>query len=136
MKNIPTDIEILEAIFEKYYPAFLELSPLETGERRSPFFPIDIRQIAEGFDVDPDIVFARLYYHLENKYKYDKVSLFQLQIGGKQNAVHLPYLSSILADLRVEDKRHRWSLILSLISVVVAALSFLLSTVSVIIAKS
>ncbi len=66
--RIPTDIQILDAIYERYYSTFAAFAK-SAGDRSSKIYvPIDIKTIAYTLRVDGDIVFERLYYHLENKY--------------------------------------------------------------------
>ncbi len=129
MKHIPTDLEILDAIYDKYYDTFAED---EKNRSSKAFVPVDIVLIAKGFDVDADVIFGRLYYHLEHKYGYSndggktKVSLF----NAADNSIHFPYLSSILADLRNEDKKYLRAITFSIISATVSGISLILSLIT------
>lgn len=69
MKKLTTDLEILNAIYEKYYDAFASYADAHNQTRNSKVYvPIDIESIAESLGVDGDIIFGRLYYHLNKKY--------------------------------------------------------------------
>lgn len=135
-KPLPTDLEILDRIYNRYYDTFIGYSQGATAARVSKVFvPIDIVAIAHSFKVDPDIVFGRLYYHLSPKHAYTKensarVVFFEKEIGGgERDVVNFPLLSSVLAGLRYEHQKERvgtWlavvALVLSLISIVVSVL--------------
>ena len=71
-KPLPTDLEILDAIYERYSDTFKAYDRPDGHERRGTkvYVPIDIERIASDFQVDPDIVFGRLYYHLDQKHRY------------------------------------------------------------------
>ena len=64
-----------------------------------------IREIAKILNVDADIVFGRLYYHLNEKFSYkhddgSKVEFFALHVGDESHCINFPYLASVLADLQ------------------------------------
>lgn len=93
MPRPPTDREILQRIHDRYLDKF---GQFERGnpniERPSKIYvPIDCTAIAKDLGVDPDIVFGRLYYHLEKKYGYiqnngAKVHLFTMAAGKDRHA--------------------------------------------------
>jgi hypothetical protein len=67
--------------------------------------------LAEHFGIDGDIIFGRLYYHLEPKYRFtqkdnSKVNFFTLKAGEDTHAVQFPLLSSVLAELREKRKKY------------------------------
>jgi hypothetical protein len=110
MKKIPTDIEILDAIYERYYTEFTKYSKEERMRQTKIYVPIDCAEIANGLRVDGDIVFGRLYYHLEKKYGYTqddglKVHFFALAAGKDRHCINFPYLASVLATLRQEKQK-------------------------------
>src|SRR6266496_1199607 len=102
MKPLPTDLEILNAIYELYYDEFTDYDR-DPGSRDSKVFvPIDCDDIASDLGVDADIVFGRLYYYLEKKHRMKAddgsiVSLFVLVAGPDKHCVHFPYLASVLS---------------------------------------
>jgi hypothetical protein len=106
MRRPPPDREILRKIHKRYYEQFGGFKENEPElERESKIYvPIDCVAIAQDLSVDPDIVFGRLYYHLEKKYGYtqqdgSRVHLFAFAVGKDRHAVHFPLLSAVLAEL-------------------------------------
>jgi len=65
MKRLPTDLKILDNIYNRYYQSFAAYSNGDKGRSDKVYIPVDIKKIAEDLNVDPDIIFGRLYYHLE-----------------------------------------------------------------------
>lgn len=135
MKKTPTDLEILNTIYNRYYNEFTKYSEMEKTRDTKIYVPIDCAEIAKQLGVDGDIVFGRLYYHLENKYGYaqddgSKVHFFALVAGKDRHCVNFPYLASVLATLREENRKFRiatstavLALIISLVSLCVSFLS-------------
>jgi hypothetical protein len=147
LKRLPTDIEILNEVYERYYDVFAqyvanarttdaEARTTEDEARDSKIYvPIDIAAIASGLRVDGDIVFGRLYYYLEERYGYTKedgsrVHFFALRAGKDRHCVNFPLLGSVLADLRDQARKHgtaTWiavgSLVVSLVSIAISILS-------------
>ena len=113
MKRIPTDLKILTSIYDRYYGVFSAYEEDPSSRNSKTFVPIDIAAIAKELRVDPDIVFGRLYYHLENKYGYGttygpegaRVHFFAKNLGDERDCVHFPYVASVLASLREEDRK-------------------------------
>lgn len=66
MKKLPTDLRILNIIYDMYYKRFIEYSKNNQIRSTNIFVPIDIEMIANKFGVHVDIIFGRLYYHLKN----------------------------------------------------------------------
>ena len=68
--KVPTDLAILEEIYKEYYSVYASFQK-GGGDRESKIYvPIVCGDIAKKLNVDSDIVFGRLYYHLEKKYGY------------------------------------------------------------------
>lgn len=133
MRQLPTDLEILDEIYERYYDTFV-------SEKRSrisvPYVPIEICRIASALRIDGDIVFSRLHFFLDGKYKYQQsnefwVHFFYLKFEerGKvdRHCINFPYMASVLAELRVERQRRRADVTLARIAIIVATLSALTS---------
>ena len=132
MAGVPTDQRLLAEIYRRYLAEFSAYS--EETKRRSTkiWMPIDIDALAKRFRCDPDLIFGRLYYHMNAKYgsqtgSGDAVSFFAMQLGGDRHCVNFPLLASVLADL--QDDRRRF-----VISTRLAALSLLISATSILIA--
>lgn len=133
-KRLPTDLEILNAIYNRYYDAFAGYSG--SADRASKIYiPIEITQIAKDVAIDADIVFGRLYYHLQPKHGYTKpegedrtvkVPFFAFnEIPNEPHCVHFPLLSAVLAPLREEERKHRVGRRTAVIALIVSILSFL-----------
>lgn len=134
MKRMPTDRKILSYIYKEYYVSFESFYKQGDIESRSSkiYVPINIYEVAEKFNVDPDIIFGRLYYHLDKKYGYEqiggtKVHLFSPKAGKDSNVVNFPLLGAIVSELEESEKKYFLSVILSIIAIIISALSFGLS---------
>src|SRR5690606_11462095 len=120
LMKIPTDREILDDIYTRYYNEFKSFNKDGNNSRLSKVYvPIDVDAIAAKFGVDGDVIFGRLYYYFNNKYGYtnsngSKVPFFQLELGptGKKDrhCVNFPLMASVLAGLIDESKDRfiRW----------------------------
>src|SRR5271165_4648679 len=61
VKRLPTDLETLREIYERYYADFSSFSREDPKRTTKVYVPIDIETIATHFGVDADIVLGRLY---------------------------------------------------------------------------
>ena len=134
MKRLPTDLQILEAIYERYYETFVKYSEEDHSRSAKIYVPIDIKQLAKDLKVDGDIIFGRLYYHLEKKHVYRQddgslVPFFSPRVGGDTHCVNFPLAASVLADLRDQARKYNtatWiavgSLIIAIVSIVISIL--------------
>lgn len=130
MSRLPTDREVLQCIYEMYessYPG----KALENGQgENDPFVSIDIREIARKLDCSPELLFGRLFYYLDQKYRYKQdnnaqVNLFHIQIDKKRHAVHFPYLASIYAEHEESFNKQFWPLAISVIALLFSIYTFL-----------
>ncbi|HEU0054970.1 MAG TPA: hypothetical protein VFQ39_17410 [Longimicrobium sp.] len=125
MTNIPSDLQILECIYRTYAGDFANSSKDHSTRSSKIYVPIDIDYVADKLKTDGHGLFGRLYYDLDHRYRYRQdndsvVHLFALQAGSDPHCINYPYLAGVLSGMRVEDKRNRWSLWLSLVSLGVA----------------
>ncbi|WP_230850558.1 hypothetical protein, partial [Vibrio harveyi] len=60
----PTDLELLECIYNHYRAEFALYDSDETIRAGKVYVPIDCKLIAGKLGADPELVFGRLYYHL------------------------------------------------------------------------
>lgn len=132
MARLPTDLDILNAIYDRYYLVFASFDKSDPDRNSKVYVPIDIPAIAAKLKVDVDLVFGRLYYHLDQKYWYMrendlKVHLFTPTIGTDKNAVNFPYLASVLADMRWSNRKYRLGTGIAIISLAISIASFLIS---------
>lgn len=122
---IPSDRMILEKIYKKYEETFSGYNIDQNSRKSKIFVPISCQQVAKELGTDPDIVFGRLYYFLEEKYGYTRadksnVSFFALTVGDEKHCINFPLMVSVLAGLQEEAKKHRWSMRFSIGSLIVA----------------
>lgn len=126
----PTDREILKRIHDRYiceFGGFNKNNPQSDRDSKI-YVPIDCKAIAKELGVDPDIVFGRLYYHLDKKYGYtqedgSKVHLFSLVAGKDRHAVNFPLLSAVLAELQQTWFRFTAPLVISSLALVISFIS-------------
>ncbi|MFN2338610.1 MAG: hypothetical protein ABR544_06510, partial [Gammaproteobacteria bacterium] len=69
MKKIPTDLDILKVIYELYEPQYPGSDTPGTKGKNDPYMPIDLNAVAEKLKCRPEMIFGRLYYHLDSKYR-------------------------------------------------------------------
>lgn len=135
--KVPTDHAILNDIYNHYYKAFAGF-PDGASERGSAerdtkiYVPVDILGVSKRLRVDSDIVFGRLYYHMEKKYGYQRpsgehVPFFTRVAGADKDCVNFPLLGSVLAGLREEKWKTRWTVGLAILSLIVSAVSVAIS---------
>ena len=74
MSKIPTDLQLLNAIYKEYRDEFENYSDEAKNRLTKIYLPIDCSLIAKKLKVDGDMVFGRLYYDLENRYGYKKAN--------------------------------------------------------------
>jgi len=125
--RIPTDLKLLKYIFNHYINDYLAYDKQKNREAKI-HVPIDVDNIAKKFNIEGDLVFGRLYYHLNPKYQHDNSDgvtnyLFNLSVGGNRNCINFPMLSSILADLSNDNYRFKTSLYVAIIAAVVSVFS-------------
>lgn len=128
--KVPTDLQILSEIYERYYDKFQNF---EQGSRRSKVHvSINVKEVADKLGVDEDIVFGRLYYHLNQKYGYKqddgvRVDFFLLGMGDERHCVQFPLMASVLADLKKENKKFRIATTIAIISLMISLISLSIS---------
>ena len=132
MKPLPTDRKILEIIYQRYYDIFASFSKESPDREAKIFVPVDLEAIAAELNVDKDIVFGRLYYHLEQKHGYKRddginVHFFVRYLKGDRHCVNFPLLASVLAGLQSEHLRFRLATTISIISLGVAVAALVIS---------
>lgn len=132
MNQPPTDLKILETIYDNYYSDFADFSRGDEGRATKILVPIDVEAIARELRVDPDIVFGRLYYHLGKKHGYQredgtKVSFFAPTAGKDSHCVNFPLMASVLAGLKEENKKYNLAMLIAAGSLLVAIVSLVIS---------
>lgn len=128
MSKLITDRILLKTIHDRYYEEFCSYDEESPGRSSKIYVSVDCEELAKNLGLDPDIVFGRLYYHLDRKYCYknedgSRVNLFVMRVGKDHHAVNFPLLSAVVAEL--EQSHHRFSLPL-----VISAAALLISVTS------
>lgn len=108
-----TDRLLLKKIYDLYYQDFCKRQDKSDDSSAKIYIPIDCNLIAEKLKINPQIVFGRLYYSLDKKYRYKQengssVSLFSLKVGEERHCIHFPMLSAVLAEL--EQSYYRFTI--------------------------
>lgn len=109
--KISTDREIFECLFSAYASEFELAQSAPDRDGNKIYVPIDVKNVAQLLDNDPHVLFGRLYYHLDPKYRYEQsggalVHLFALQVGDARHCINYPYLCALLADAREHHKEN------------------------------
>ena len=125
MKKPPTDRQILRKIHSKYYKDFCAYSDENKIRDSKIYVPIDCAEIARELKVDPDIIFGRLYYHLNKKHGYtqddgSKVHLFAMKTGNDRHTVNFPLLSAIVAEHDTSWFRFNLPILISVTALIVS----------------
>jgi hypothetical protein len=125
MMKLPTDRKILKAIYDRYYNEFCSYEEDKSSRDSKIYVPIDCAEIAKKFGVDDDIIFGRLYYHLDKKYGYKQddgtsVHLFSLKVGEDRHVINFPLMSAVVADLQQSYIRYNLPLIISFFALLVS----------------
>lgn len=128
-RPIPTDEDLLANIYNKYLKTFSDWSEENKTRVAKIWVPIDIDSMAKKYRCDPDLIFGRLYYHMNEKYGSrtgdgQDVNFFNMRLAKDRHVVNFPLLTSVLADL--QDARKRF-----IISTRMAALSLVVSAISI-----
>lgn len=132
MKKLPSDRKLLQEIYARYPGRFSDYSETNPTRASKVFVPIDIPAIAAHFKTDVDLIFGRLYYHLQEKYGHKRpdgvaVAFFTPVAGQDRNCVNMPLLAAILAGMQEEHSRHLWALGISIASLIVSVVALTLS---------
>ena len=124
-KKIPTDFELLTFIYNHYYEDYESFIKEDNKRNTKIYVPIDCKVIADHFKVDRDIIFGRLYYHLENKYKYQQhdgvwVYFYTLSLGTDIKCINFPYMASVLAELSDKESKYITTVKVSIIAICIS----------------
>ena len=112
-----------------YYDTFVSFDPTNPSRAAKIFVPLDIERIADELNVDSELVFGRLYYHLDSKYgapngksdiHFFSVSLSRSGGAPDRHVVNFPLLESVLASLEYEHRKFWWATGISIASVAIA----------------
>jgi hypothetical protein len=126
-KRLPTDLKILSTIYDRYEDDFVY-----TREARENLIlvPIDIEVVASSLNIDPYLLFGRLYHDLDRKFGYvtsskgdttTRVCLFAPVAGQNKNCVNFPLLAGVVAGMQDQDRKQRQALRFSIIALCVSS---------------
>jgi hypothetical protein len=136
MKPLPTDLEILNAIYDQHYNEFAHHADKRP---KKAVVAVDISTIAERLGVDPDIIYGRLRYHLDHRYAYQtnhptdpdnlwiRLFIAKTAYDIPQDSVHFPYLASVLAEMRADEKKQQTQTNIAWFSLAVSILAVIVS---------
>jgi hypothetical protein len=137
VKRPPTDFELLRAIYERHKSDY-EARAAAGGLGRI-FVPLDIPAIATDLGTDENMVFGRLYHHLEEIHgqkrdptnPHPRKTFFTPRIGPDDavlvNAINFPLMEAVLASHWQERDRDRRTFWISVVSIGIAITSLVLS---------
>lgn len=128
-----TDLQLLETIQSEYADAYLERikNKPDNPNNSMVYLAIDLDKIAKKLGLpNGELVFQRLYRHLEKKYGYKnpdgtQCAFFTPVAGQEKNCVSFAQLCAIVASLKVEQKDlriTRWIAIAGLCTAIVMPL--------------
>ena len=106
-----------------------------TRGKNDPYLPIRIPEVAARLGCSPEMLFGRLYYHLDAKYRYAQeggaqVHLFSVKVGSEIHCVNFPYLAAVLAERNEERRRQLWSLSVAIAALVLSVASIVAQVVT------
>ncbi|MEQ9466803.1 MAG: hypothetical protein RLN88_05285 [Ekhidna sp.] len=134
--KLPTDIKILERIYKNYKKDFEGYEADNTIRNNKIYVSIDLQKVAKELKVDKDIVFGRLYYHLNHKFNYQNADKSHVKLlikrsdygkDEKGHEINFPYMTSILAGMQYEHRKYQMATVIAIISLVVSVASVLIS---------
>ena len=129
MSRNVTDRVVLKKIYQMYYSEFCAFDEVSPSRDSKMYVPIDCNLVAEKLGLDPDIVFGRLYYHLDKKHRYKQedgslVPLFAFKVGSDNKAVNFPLLAAVLAEHEQSFYRFTIPLFVSSLALLIAVAAY------------
>lgn len=134
-KYVFTDYELLNTIQKLYEQDYLRnMDEYKKSRISRPFYvSISCDKIAKKMNLDVEIIFYRLSFHLNDKYQYTqedktKIHLFNFDLQQNINpSINYPYLCSVLADERDKKREKDASFWLSISAIIVSIASVLIN---------
>lgn len=131
MSRIPTDLEIMEELYARYYESFRKYATEDPDRIARIRVPINVQEVAEACGVEEDMIFGRIFYHFNKKYSYkdDKGNVMTFFITDKFEglSVNFPIVASVLADLRTEKKQTDSFLFISSAALALSAMALVIA---------
>lgn len=128
----PSDLKILNAIYNEYYSEYSAFDKQNPSRQAKILIPVDCKKIGKKLNVDSDIIFGRLYYHMEKEYGYKdekgiRIVFFANSAGDEIHCINFPYMASVLGKLQHEDSKFKISTWLSIVALIVSVIALCLS---------
>ncbi|SMO67358.1 hypothetical protein [Gracilimonas mengyeensis] len=127
MDKIPTDLEILEDIYYRYYDEFKKYAREEPDRIARIRVPVDVKEVAKECGVSEDMIFGRMFYHFNKKYSYrdekGEITTFFITDKFEGLSVNFPLVAAVLADLKTEKKKVETFIIISATALVISIIS-------------
>src|SRR5665213_2056994 len=131
MARLLTDREILRAIYDRYVADYRQYDATKPARSTKQYVPIDLAAIAAALHGDVDLVFGRLHYHLDPKYRRPEdgesnAPFFIVKVTWEstclteRHLVNFPLLDSTLADLDLAYRRTVIPVMVAVSSTIVA----------------
>lgn len=134
MSKIPTDLEIIEDIYYRYFEEFRSYAKEQPDRIARIRVPVDLEEIADACGVEEELIFGRIYYHFNKKYSYKdengETTTFFMSDKFEGLTINFPLVASVLAELYLKQKDKyltiglsATALLLSVVAAVIAILS-------------
>ena len=125
-----TDLQILDTIHKKYFSTYKAILNRKIKSPNKIYLPIDCAEIGKQLGVDGQIIFGRLYYHLDQIHRYQQeegamVHLFAFKVGDEYHCINYPYLDGVLAGYKEEKNRYEKSFWISISALLISFLALL-----------
>ena len=130
MNKLPTDLKVLKTIYNNYYDEFIKYENDKSSRATWNYIPIDIDLLATELKIDPDLLFGRLYYYLDKKYRYKQddgtsVYFFTKNVSDDCNVINFTMLAGVLADLQQSHFRFWLPMIFSTMAITISILGLI-----------
>lgn len=131
MSKIPTDLEIMEEIHERYYDEFRKYATEEPDRIAKIRVPININEVAYACGVEPDMIFGRVFYHFNKKYSYKDekgdITTFFITDKFEGLSVNFALVASTLANLKLEKQQTDQFMIAAGVSIALSIFAIILA---------
>jgi len=122
-----SDMAILVEMYEMYLPTFLERANRPNGNPQDKVYvPIDVDVLAKKLSMNRDVLWGRLYYHLDQKHGYErdgaKTHLFAKQVGTEHHCINFPLVSALAAEREHELRRYLLPVVIAMSGVILSVL--------------